>query len=339
MHGGKVLRWVRRALLGLVASIVVLTFAGVVYQAVDVGIDGREYPAPGRMVDVGGYRMHLDVMGEGRGGPTVILDAGAQSASFQWGWVQPEVAEGARVVAYDRPGQGWSEEPLERLDAGERAEDLHEALDRAGIEGPYVVVGHSMGSLSARAFAERYPDEVVGAVLVDPRNLSLHEDFPEDFPEASVPSEPPFAVGSSPSRPGSGSSGFWTRSGTTPSSCRPVRRARGGRTSLPRGPTTGRTWPDVLAAESAASMLRDGEHLRGKPVVVLSAGEPDAMNFPPGDRRAFTAMHARMAEDLSSRGEHKTVEGADHLSVVTDRENAKKVADAVRRVVEEAGAR
>src|SRR5215203_1936130 len=130
----------------------------------------------------------------GESGPTVILDAGSQSASVQWGWVQPRVASFARVVSYDRPGTGWSDAPPEPLGARRLAEDLHRALGEAGVEGPYVVVGHSMGSLTARAFAERYPEEVKGAVLVDPRDLSLHEDFPADFPEERVPSGPPPAV-------------------------------------------------------------------------------------------------------------------------------------------------
>jgi pimeloyl-ACP methyl ester carboxylesterase len=114
------------------------------------------------MVDVGGYRMHLNVAGQDERGPTVILDAGSQSASFQWGWVQPEVAKDARVVSYDRPGTGWSDAPPRSIDAAEFAEDLHEALSKAGVGEPYLVVGHAMGSLTARAFAGRYPEDVVG---------------------------------------------------------------------------------------------------------------------------------------------------------------------------------
>ena len=96
-------------------------------------------------------------------------------------------------------------------------------------------------------------------------------------------------------------------------------------------------WADIRLAEGAAPMLRDGEHLDDKPLVILSAGEPDAINFPPHDRRAFTAMHQRMAGDLSSRGEHRVVRGADHLSIITGRGYARQVADAILEVVGRTG--
>ena len=306
--------------LGLVGGLALLLLSGLAFQAVASGGDARRYPPPGEMVDVGGYRLHLDVSG-GEGGPdgrpVVLLDAGSQSASFQWGWVQREVAGDARVVAYDRPGNGWSEAPPEPVDAGRFAEDLHEALGKAGVEGPYVVVGHSMGSLTARSFAEAYPDEVAGAVLVDPRNLSLHEDFPEDFPEATVPFEPPLVVRLQ---------GVAARLGVVRlldplgdyAAQLPDRQGDEGRAYVASDKLYQGQWADIRLAEDAAQMLRDGEHLDDEPLVVLSAGEPDAMNFPTDDRRAFTAMHQEMAGDLSSRGEHRVVRGADHLSIVTD---------------------
>lgn len=334
--GRQAARWAGLAFASLLALVAALLVAGLVYQAVAAGADERRYTAPGEMVDVGGYRMHLNVTGQDRGGPVVILDAGAQSASFQWGWVQPEVARSARVVAYDRPGTGWSEVPPEPLDARQNAEDLHEALDKAGVGGPYVVVGHSMGSLTARAFAEAYADEVVGAVLVDPRNLSLHEDFPDDFPEKSVPLEPPLAVRLQAVAAELGlvrlldPLGFYAEQ-------LPPRQGAEGRAYVASEKLYEGQWADIRLGESATPMLRDGEHLADKPLVVLSAGEPDAMNFPPDDRSGFTAMHKRMAKKLSSRGEHRIIAGADHLSIVTERKHAGGVVAAVREMVEEAG--
>lgn len=330
-----VLVWARRGLLAVFVAVVTLLTAGFVYQAVSTEIGERRYPPPGELVDVGGYRLHLNVMGESEGGPTVILDAGAQSASFQWGWVQPEVAESARVVAYDRPGTGWSEAPYGPLDAETLAEDLHEALDRTGVEGPYVVVGHSMGSLTVRAFAERYPGEVEGMVLVDPRNLSLHEDFPEDFPETEVPEEPPLSVRLLPVAARLGAIRLLDPLGDYAGQL-PPRQAAEGRAYVASQKLYRGMWADIRLAESAVPSLRDGEHLQGEPLTVLSAGEADAMNFPGEDRQAFTAMHEGMAGDLSSRGEHRAVRGADHLSLVTDRGFAGEVAEAIGRVVREA---
>jgi pimeloyl-ACP methyl ester carboxylesterase len=121
--------------------------------------------APGRLVDVGGFRLHLN--GLGSGGPTVVLDAALGGSSVSWALVQPEVARFTRVCSYDRAGFGWSDAgPLPRT-AGRIAGELRTLLDRAGETPPFVLVGHSFGGLVARVFASRYPADVAGLVLVD----------------------------------------------------------------------------------------------------------------------------------------------------------------------------
>jgi pimeloyl-ACP methyl ester carboxylesterase len=119
------------------------------------------------MVDVGGFRMHVDVRGEDRGKPTVVLEAGLGSFSPNWYWVQEALAGDLRVVAYDRAGLGWSDLSPAPRDAGTMAAELRTALDAAGIDGPYVLAGHSFGGLVVRAFAELYRRETSGLVLVD----------------------------------------------------------------------------------------------------------------------------------------------------------------------------
>jgi pimeloyl-ACP methyl ester carboxylesterase len=120
------------------------------------------YPPPGEMVDVGGYRVHLNCTGEG--GPTVII-AGA-AFSFDWGLVQPEVAKFTRVCAYDPSGTAWS-------DAGpgasckQRVGEIHRLLESARIPLPVVMVGYSLGAIRARMYARDYPKEVAGMVIVD----------------------------------------------------------------------------------------------------------------------------------------------------------------------------
>jgi pimeloyl-ACP methyl ester carboxylesterase len=131
----------------------------------------RDYvPPPGRMIDVGGHRLHLVCLGEGT--PAVVLESGLSDAWISWSKVQPELAKTTRVCAYDRAGIGYSEPgPIPRT--SERiAGELRTVLQRAGIAPPYVLVGHSFGGLNVRMFAARYPGEVAGMVLVD----SSHEE-------------------------------------------------------------------------------------------------------------------------------------------------------------------
>jgi len=88
---GRILRWSRRVPLGVLALILILAVAGALYQAIAAEIAERRYPPPGELVEAGKHRLHLNVMGEDKGGPTVVLEAGATGFSPQWAWIQPEV--------------------------------------------------------------------------------------------------------------------------------------------------------------------------------------------------------------------------------------------------------
>jgi len=125
----------------------------------------KQYPAPGQLVDVGGYKMHIYCTGQGS--PTVILASGMSDFSVSWAYVQPEIAKNTRVCSYDRAGLGWSEpSPLPRT-ANTMAEELHTLLVNADVRGPYIMVGHSLGGMLVRVYTNSYPNEVVGMVLVD----------------------------------------------------------------------------------------------------------------------------------------------------------------------------
>jgi pimeloyl-ACP methyl ester carboxylesterase len=160
--------WLKRgvAILGII--LVALVIAGASYQSIATRIDVRKYPPPGQLVDVGGYKLHLYCTGTG--GPTVVLDALFPGTVSNWAWVQPEIAKVTSVCAYDRAGLGWSDAGPEPRDARQHATELHALLTNAGVPGPYVLVGHSLGGLSVRMFADLYPDEVAGMVLVEGTN-------------------------------------------------------------------------------------------------------------------------------------------------------------------------
>ena len=124
----------------------------------------------GQLIDIGGRKLHLQVTGEGS--PTIILEAGAGGFSLEWALVQSEVSRFARVVSYDRAGYAWSDPGPTPRTMHQICGELHAALVKAGVRPPYVMVGHSYGGLLVRTFAQRYPDEVAGVVLVD----ASHED-------------------------------------------------------------------------------------------------------------------------------------------------------------------
>ena len=160
-------RWTKRVLIGLAGLVVFLLLAGVVYQFVATKIDEYRYPALGEMVDVGGYSLHLYCTGEGGGAPTVVMDSGAGGSVLDWQLVQPEVAGFARVCTYDRGGAGWSKPGAQPRTSQQFVEELHTLLGNAGVQGPYVLVGHSLGGTNMQLYASQYPDEVAGMVLVD----------------------------------------------------------------------------------------------------------------------------------------------------------------------------
>jgi pimeloyl-ACP methyl ester carboxylesterase len=128
---------------------------------------------PGKLVDVGGWRLHLNCTGRNKGGSaTVVLESGSGDFSFDWSLVQPGVARLTRVCSYDRAGHAWSELGPRPRTMRQVAYELHTALAKSGVKGPYVLVGQSIGGLLVRSFAAQYPKEVAGVVLVD----STHED-------------------------------------------------------------------------------------------------------------------------------------------------------------------
>lgn len=129
-----------------------------------------EAPSPGprplgKMVDLGGYRIHLYCTGKGK--QTVVLSPGGGDFSFDWYLVQQQVKTFARVCSYDRAGYAWSDPGPQPVTFRQEAYELELALKLSGEKGPYILVGHSMGGLVMETFAEGYPDETAGMVLVD----------------------------------------------------------------------------------------------------------------------------------------------------------------------------
>ncbi len=175
-----VLRWTMRLGTATFALFGLLLLGGVAYQSVAGRLDLSEYPRPGRLIDVGGHRLHLHCTGSGS--PTVVFESGSGSGMLAWRKVQPEVSRWTRACSYDRAGYGWSEPSSQPRTNHRIAEDLRVLLEKSGTEGPLVFVGHSLGAVYTQFFAATYPDAVAGVVLVD----ATHEETFEHLPQLSA---------------------------------------------------------------------------------------------------------------------------------------------------------
>jgi len=163
---GLLLARARRLIIIAAVIVVFLVLAGATYQGAATALERRQFPHPGRLVDVGGHQLHLYCIGQGT--PTVVLEAPATGMSAAWGWVQPDVAQITRVCAYDRSGLGWSEAGDRDFEPAAVPGELHTLLEHASEAGPHVIVGEGLGAAFATLYAARYRPEVAGLVLVDP---------------------------------------------------------------------------------------------------------------------------------------------------------------------------
>jgi pimeloyl-ACP methyl ester carboxylesterase len=319
------IRRIGKALLWLVGVLLALAVAGAIYQAIATELAERAYPPPGEMVDVGGYRLHINCVGQGS--PNVILDAGSGGMSAQWVRVQQEVSGATRVCAYDRAGMGWSEMGPQPRDAKQITGELHTLLGKAGIEEPYVLVGHSFGGLYMQTYAHRYPDEVAGVALVD---SSTDPDQFSQRPEARDSYEPQkqaFAVGpqlvrlgvSLPARLGV----VRLLSKLDPASpdLPPQQRAQIDALT----PSTRQWTTSALEFLAPTQTLRPGSpgSLGNKPLAVVTAGASEP---------SWLKLQDELAT-LSSNSIHRVVKGATHTSVLYDRSDSQATSAAIVEVV------
>lgn len=319
------IRRIGKALLGLIVALLALAVAGAIYQAIATKLAERAYPPPGEMVDVGGYRLHISCVGQES--PTVVLDAGSGGFSAQWVRVQREVSGTTRVCAYDRAGMGWSEMGPDPRDAKQITSELHALLTKAGIEGPYVLVGHSFGGMYMQTYANRYPDEVAGVALVD---SSTGPDQFSQRPEAHDSNEP------QEQRSTAGSQ--LVRLGVSlPARLGIVRLLSKLDPASPQWPPQQRAQIDALTpstrqwSTSALEFLAPTQTLRlgspgslgNKPLAVVTAGESEPSWLKRQDELAT----------LSSNSIHRVVKGATHESLLYGRSDAPATSAAIVEVV------
>lgn len=311
----------KKAALALATLLISLLFLGAAFQVVASTLDERQYPPPGEMVDVGGYQLHLLCSGEGS--PTVVLEQGGGGSSLAWFNVQPQVAEVTRVCAYDRAGLGWSQAGPEPRDGKRVAEELHTLLARAGIQGPYVLAGWSYGGIFVRSFAERYPGEVAGLLLLDATHPEVWTRTAEG--RATYESESRlYAAGQVLARLG------LLRLLPNPLTATPANWPGPLREQWRAVTSTTRFW-DTVAAESRAipetmAQLGGAGSLGDVPLTVVTAGAN------PGADGQWATYQQELAT-LSSNSQGVTLAGAQHISLWADPEYARATSDQIVRVV------
>jgi pimeloyl-ACP methyl ester carboxylesterase len=151
--------------LGGVAAVSLLA-TGATYEAAARHYPYRDFPLPGRLIDIGGRRIQLNCLGSGS--PTVVFEAGLDTyGSLSWSAVQSKVSKVTRACSYSRAGIMWSDPHKGLFSAKGVADGLHAALSNAGEQGPFVMVGHSLGGPYVMTFTKYYGSDVAGIVFVD----------------------------------------------------------------------------------------------------------------------------------------------------------------------------
>ena len=185
--------WRKAVELMILSSLVLITAAvagSSAFNAIALYRFRAENPPPGAFYSVSGHRMHLNCTGSGS--PTIVLEAGAGNDATTWERVQPALSRTTRVCSYDRAGYGWSEAQPEPSDADHIAVQLHELLIQANINGPIVLMGHSIAGLYMRDYAVHYPAGLAGIVFVDV-TTPLQEENPA-YKAVSANATPSWAV-------------------------------------------------------------------------------------------------------------------------------------------------
>jgi pimeloyl-ACP methyl ester carboxylesterase len=333
-----------RAVLAVLAAALLLSIGDVVLAqpkpAPAMAEDQRllPYVEPGQLVDIGGRRINLHCTGAA--GPTVILMAGLSSWSVVWYKTQPVIAQKTRVCAFDRAGYGFSDPAPRPQILSDLVDDLHSALNAGSIPGPYVLVGHSLGGVEARLYAQRWPKEVVGMVFVDtsPAGEGLIDEDQPGFDEvigreshlaeklhcallaAQGPLEPPRPEYKDCSLP---------LPSDTPAAFRKI---------FPQFFTAYYSADQVSLMSSLYTHRYDSvDHRRlgAMPLVVLSTentwntGTPDGVRFNRSFSKVWIALHEGLAH-LSSRGVHRIIKESGH-EIQLDKPQA--VIDAVDEVL------
>lgn len=272
----------------------------------------REYPPSGRLIDIGGRKLHLYCTGTGS--PTVILMAGGGAFSIDWALVQPKVAQGTRVCSYDRAGLAWSDPGPADETVEQTVSDLHILLKNAGERDPYLLVGASIGGIYIQAYQRAFPKEVAGLVFTNSSNRigwlvkNGEGGLIWELSEEQIRSTFPLAASAKGPAPTSENDPF----DRLPSDLRPVRLWLDYRRWQKWEPTketadSALSWRKEFLKEFAETDASKNHVLGALPVVVLSSDPPASES----ERHSRDQAGPRL-DFLSSNTLHVTAAGSGH---------------------------
>jgi len=281
----------------LAIFIVGFLIAGQVARALLV----KRFPPPGKMLALQGYRLHVRC--EGQGTVTVLLEAGLNDFSLQWRRLQQLLSQRTTTCSYDRAGLGWSDSSPSPPTINNAVSDLHAVVQSLQKPTPLILVGHSYGSLLVRMYAQRYPDNVVALVLLDPANEFMAERIPgyTQALESGVRQFRRLRLVAS-----LGLAALFNKS-------IPANQLQGETLQQYRAVVAARSFLKAAAAESAEMInnlraMQDFPQtaLAKIPVVIISRGQPEPIPSLPNSRsqaleKTWTALQTDLVERLNAR--------------------------------------
>ncbi|HUS37081.1 MAG TPA: alpha/beta hydrolase [Verrucomicrobiae bacterium] len=272
---------------------------------------GNELTAPGELFDVGGRRVHAVITGAHKGKRPVVLEAGLTASSSCWVWIQEELSKTTKVLSYDRAGLGWSDPSPEPKDASAIAKDLHGLIQAANFPRPFVFVGHSMGGIFGRAYTAMYPKDVAGMALID----ASHPEQIERSPNIKKALGKFFwFLKASPNNASPGVAKICGDFGmSTPAQSLPDMNGNSAPQHLRETVREAEQW------FTSAGQVKD-QKLGDLPLVAITAPEKCM--------QGWLDLQKELSE-ISTRGRQVVLNGASHVTILTDKEHAKKVADEI----------
>ena len=286
----------------------------------------QQLKAPGEFFDVGGHRLHAVICGEQREKLPIVFEAGLTAMSSCWAWAQEEAAKATKTLAYDRAGLGWSEPSGKPKDARTIADELHTLIQKANFPRPFVFVGHSMGGIFGRAYAKMFPKDVAGMVLVD----------------ASHPEQ----IERSPDIKRALRRFFWFLKATPYMASCGIMKVVGdfGMSAQANGlPSVHKLVAKEFfsSAQHMRATVREAEEWFTSTGLVKEARLGDVplitMTAPVNCMKGWMDLQKELSQ-ISNRSEHVVVDGASHITILTNRNHAGKIAEAALKLAARADA-